>query len=159
MNNAGTVSGWRIDWSSPDDFRRTMDVNFHGMVGMVLALMPLLRRAKAARIVNVSSAAGYLASPFMGAYVASKHAIEGFSDVLRIELRELRIPVCVIEPTFHRTNLISNMDKVIESTFRSGKWVGTRGKGCGVLARGEGRAGRGRGTRSSGEGWYGGLDQ
>jgi len=97
-----------------------MDVNFHGTVGMTLAHMDLLRRAKAARIVNVASVAGFVAAPLMGTYACSKHAVEAFSDVLRIELREVGIPVIVIEPTFHQTNLLANMDQIIENTFKNG---------------------------------------
>ena len=120
MNNAGIAAGFLIAWNTPEDFRRNINVNYLGTVEMTLAHLPLLRKASRARIINVASVAGYTTAPGMAAYVASKHAVEGFSDVLRLELKAFKIPVCIMEPAFQRTNIINNLDKLIDDTFRRG---------------------------------------
>jgi len=120
VNNAGVAVGYLIEWSTSADFRRNMDVNYHGMVDMILAHLPLLRKAKHPRIINVSSAAGFTTAITMGGYTASKHAIEGFSDVLRLELAPFGISVSIIEPAFQRTNIIKNLDTLINSAYEAG---------------------------------------
>jgi NAD(P)-dependent dehydrogenase (short-subunit alcohol dehydrogenase family) len=111
-----------------------MDVNYHGTVNMTLAHLPLLRRAGRgrARVVNVASVAGFLTVPGMAAFTASKHAIEGFSDVLRLELGPFGIGVSVMEPSFQRTNIILNIDRQIEDAFQSGAPTPLRFRTCSV---------------------------
>ena len=121
VNNAGIAAGFLIEWSSIEDFRRNMEVNYLGGVQMTLAHLPLLRQAARARIVNVASVAGFATAPGMAGYVASKHAVEGFSDVLRLELKAFKIPVSIIEPAFQRTNIIRGLDQQFERAFNNGK--------------------------------------
>lgn len=70
---------------------------------MTQAVLPAMRGAGAGRIVNVGSIAGRLASPFMGAYAASKHAVEGLTDSLRRELQPFGVKVSLIRPGFINT--------------------------------------------------------
>jgi NAD(P)-dependent dehydrogenase (short-subunit alcohol dehydrogenase family) len=72
-------------------------VNLVGQVAVTQALLPNLRSARG-RIVNVGSIAGRSALPFLGAYAASKHALEAVTDALRVELRPFGISVTVVEP-------------------------------------------------------------
>jgi len=108
VNNAG------IGWSAPlelqpfDDFRKVIEVNLLGHVLMTKTFLPLMRKARAARIINIASLAGVLGAPRMSAYSASKFGIEGFSDCLRRELRHLDISVSVIEPGFAKTAIITS---------------------------------------------------
>jgi len=108
VNNAG------IGWSAPleyqpyDHFRKVIEVNLLGHVLMTKTFLPLLRKAKSGRIINIASLAGLLGAPRMSAYCASKFALEGFSDSLRRELRHLDIAVSVIEPAFAKTAIITN---------------------------------------------------
>ena len=74
---------------------------------MTRAILPYLKRTRGARIINVSSMAGLLASPGFGAYAASKHAVEGFSKSLREEMSPWGISVCNINPAFMKTPLIT----------------------------------------------------
>ena len=97
VNNAGIAVPAPLEYQPIDDFRRQIEVNLVGQVAVTQAFIPLLRAARG-RIVNVSSIGGRVAVPLLGAYAASKFALEGFSDVLRRELRPWGIHVAVMEP-------------------------------------------------------------
>ena len=101
INNAGIADPGPLTAISPDSLRRHFEVNVVGVLHMVQAFLPLLRTTaggRPGRIVNISSIAGRLAYPFMGAYAASKHALEALSDSLRRELLIYGVDVVVIEP-------------------------------------------------------------
>ena len=97
VNNAGIAVPAPLEHQPIDDFRRQLEVNLVGQVAVTQAFLPALRTARG-RIVNVSSIGGKVAVPLLGAYAASKFALEGVSDVLRRELRPWGIRVAVIEP-------------------------------------------------------------
>jgi NAD(P)-dependent dehydrogenase (short-subunit alcohol dehydrogenase family) len=97
VNNAGTALAMPLEFLPLDQLRRQLEVNLVGHVAVTQALLPNLRSARG-RIVNVGSIAGRSALPFLGAYAASKHALEAVTDVLRVELRPFGIAVSVIEP-------------------------------------------------------------
>jgi NAD(P)-dependent dehydrogenase (short-subunit alcohol dehydrogenase family) len=97
VNNAGIAVPAPIEHQPIDDFRRQIEVNLIGQVAVTQAFLAQLRAARG-RIVNVSSIGGKVAVPLLGAYAASKFALEGFSDTLRRELRPWGIEVSVIEP-------------------------------------------------------------
>lgn len=97
VNNAGTALAMPLEFLPLDQLRSQLEVNLVGHVAVTQALLPNLRAARG-RIVNVGSIAGRSALPFLGAYAASKHALEAFTDSLRVELRPFGIAVTVIEP-------------------------------------------------------------
>ncbi|MCF8532078.1 MAG: SDR family oxidoreductase [Reyranella sp.] len=103
VNNAGVSTPGPLSVQSPDTVRQHFEVNVIGVLHAVQAFLPLLRRPKGTpsppgRIVNISSLSGRIAYPFMGAYAASKHALEALSDSLRRELLIYGVDVIVIEP-------------------------------------------------------------
>jgi NAD(P)-dependent dehydrogenase (short-subunit alcohol dehydrogenase family) len=103
VNNAGVALPGPLLHQPIDEFRRQIETNVVGQLAVIQAFAALLgarpdRPEKPGRIVNMSSVAGSLASPFLGAYAASKHALEGFSDALRRELMIYGIDVIVIAP-------------------------------------------------------------
>ena len=104
VNNAGIAVAAVLEFAELDDLRRQLEVNLLGPVAVTRAFMPLLRRG-GGRIVNVSSNGGYVASPFLGPYSASKFAIEAISDSMRRELRRSGIEVSVIEPGSIQTEI------------------------------------------------------
>jgi len=106
VNNAGIGKGGHIDWISVDSMRKMMDVNFFGHVTMTKKFLPLLVSRRGSRVVNICSAAGYLAGPGMSSYAASKFALEAFSDCLRREMYSWGLQVSIIEPGFMRTPII-----------------------------------------------------
>jgi NAD(P)-dependent dehydrogenase (short-subunit alcohol dehydrogenase family) len=97
VNNAGIAVPGAVELLTTDDWRRQFEVNLFGAAAVTKALIPALVSGRG-RIVNVSSIAGFLAPPLLGAYAASKHALEGFSDALRRELQGTGVRVVVVEP-------------------------------------------------------------
>jgi NAD(P)-dependent dehydrogenase (short-subunit alcohol dehydrogenase family) len=105
VNNAGIVVPGMIEFLPLDELRRQLEVNVIGQVAVTQAFLPSLRRARG-RIVNVSSLAGLIASPFTGAYSASKFALEALTDALRMELRPWKIQVSLVEPGYIQTPIV-----------------------------------------------------
>jgi len=85
-----------------EEYRRIMETNFLGMVRMNQHVLPLMRGQGGGRIVMFSSINGLLGIPFQSAYVASKHAMEGYAECLQMETRPFGIQVCLVEPGDHR---------------------------------------------------------
>jgi NAD(P)-dependent dehydrogenase (short-subunit alcohol dehydrogenase family) len=97
VNNAGIAVASPLEVLPLDELRRQLEVNVLGQVAMTQALLPQLRRSRG-RIVFVGSIAGRSALPFLGAYAASKHALEAIADALRVELVPWGVGVSVVEP-------------------------------------------------------------
>jgi NAD(P)-dependent dehydrogenase (short-subunit alcohol dehydrogenase family) len=97
VNNAGYAVGGPIEFIDLDDLRRQLEVNVVGVVAVTQAFMPLVRKGRG-RIVIVGSVGGRTALPIVGAYAASKFALEGLADALRQELAPSGIQVSLIEP-------------------------------------------------------------
>ena len=98
VNNAGIGVGGALEFVPMEDLRWQFEVNVFGQVAVSQAMIPLMRRGDAGRIVNVGSIAGKVTTPFMGPYCASKHALESISDAMRMELRPWNIWCCIVEP-------------------------------------------------------------
>jgi NAD(P)-dependent dehydrogenase (short-subunit alcohol dehydrogenase family) len=103
VNNAGIGIGGPLLHQSLDEVRRHIEVNAIGALAVIQAFAPLLgadrtRAGKPGRIVNISSVAGRISAPFLGAYAASKRALEGMSHSLRRELMVYGIDVVIINP-------------------------------------------------------------
>src|SRR4051794_35262517 len=97
VNNAGVAISGPIEFVSPDELTRQLDINVVGQVRVTQAFLRLLREGRG-RLVNISSIGGRMALPLVGPYNASKFALEAVSDSLRRELRGQGIDVVVIEP-------------------------------------------------------------
>ena len=109
VNNAGfNISVGGAEESSIQQAREIFDTNFFGIVRMTLAVVPHMRHQGGGRIINIGSVLGFMAMPYMALYAATKHAIEGYSESLDHELRNMGIRVSVIEPAFMRTAIDSN---------------------------------------------------
>lgn len=108
INNAGVAGYSYIHETSLDDMKQIMDINYWGMVYCTHYALPSMIRRRKGKIVNVSSVVGKRAMPVMGAYSASKFAMEGFSESLRVEVKKYGIDVNVICPTTTKTDLVDN---------------------------------------------------
>src|SRR5216684_7141096 len=97
VNNAGIVVAGPLELIPIAMWRKQLEVNVIGQVAVTQAFLPMLR-AGCGRIVNMGSIAGRSALPFSGPYCASKFALEGLTDSLRMELRQFGISVSIIEP-------------------------------------------------------------
>ncbi|KAJ3254885.1 Retinol dehydrogenase 5 [Boothiomyces macroporosus] len=116
INNAGLVDGFFLELMTMEQFERTVNVNFIGVVRCCKAFIPLLRKAQNSRIVNISSAASFASLPGGSHYNASKAAVKSFGDCLRLELMPFGIKVVTIMPGFFATKIM-DQKKYIEDTF------------------------------------------
>ncbi len=98
VNSAGTVHPGYFRDLDLTVFREDMEINYFGIVHVTRAVAPDMIRRGAGHIVNISSVAGFLGVPGYAAYSASKYAVRGFSDVLRLELRPHGIGVSIVFP-------------------------------------------------------------
>jgi NAD(P)-dependent dehydrogenase (short-subunit alcohol dehydrogenase family) len=104
INNAGIATSGPLMHQPLEEIRLQFEVNVVGQIGVTQAFLPLLGASKdrhyekPGRIINISSVSGKIATPFIGAYVGSKHAIEGISHSLRRELQLYGIDVIIIAP-------------------------------------------------------------
>lgn len=110
FNNAGVAIGGTFEQVDEADFDWLMEVNFHAVVRLTRAFLPVLKQRDWARIVNVSSLFGLIAPPGNTAYCAAKFAVRGFSESLRRELEEAGSPVgvTVVHPGGINTNIARN---------------------------------------------------
>jgi short-subunit dehydrogenase len=123
VNNAGMAVVSKLE-DLPDlhHFKQVMDVNFYGMVYCTYYALPYIKEASG-RIVNVSSLGGVMAIPFNTSYIASKFAVNGFSDSLRMELTKAGVSVTVICPYWVVTEF---HERYLD---RNGKPKGPSGRG------------------------------
>jgi short-subunit dehydrogenase len=91
-----------------EEFDWVLRVNFRAAVGLTHALLPALLRSPGGHVVNLSSVFGLVTPPSQSAYVASKFALRGFSDVLRVELRDQGVGVTTVYPAGVRTRIATN---------------------------------------------------
>lgn len=103
VNNAGIAAPGPLIHLPTDDFRHQLEVNLVSVLIVTKAFVPLLGgdrslRGKPGRIINISSVSGKIGFPFVGAYAASKHGLEGFSETLRRELILFGIDVIIVGP-------------------------------------------------------------
>ena len=108
INNAGIVVTGAVLYIPAEEWRYQLEVNLLGVIRITQHFFPLLKKENASnlhprRIINISSISGLFASPFVGAYAASKYALEAMSDSLRRELFMYNIQVVLIEPGNIRT--------------------------------------------------------
>jgi NAD(P)-dependent dehydrogenase (short-subunit alcohol dehydrogenase family) len=106
VNNAGIAVGGPLEYITPEELRFQLEVNVVGLHAMTRAFLALVRRGRG-RIVHIGSISGRIASPFIGPYAASKHAVEALADALRQELAPEGLHVSVIEPGQVRTPIWS----------------------------------------------------
>jgi NAD(P)-dependent dehydrogenase (short-subunit alcohol dehydrogenase family) len=108
VNNAGVALGGTFEQVSEEDFDWLMEINFHGVVRMTRAFLPLLKASDEARIVNLSSLYGLVSPPGQAAYSASKFAVRGFSNALRHELARTSVGISVVHPGGVATSIATN---------------------------------------------------
>ncbi|WP_106516510.1 oxidoreductase [Streptomyces himastatinicus] len=108
VNNAGMGLMGAAEENSVAQAQGVFDVNVFGVMRMVKAVLPHMRARGRGRIINLSSVLGFLPSPYMAVYAASKHAIEGYSESLDHEVREHGVRVLLVEPAYTSTGFEAN---------------------------------------------------
>ena len=105
VNNAGfCVAGFAEDMTLAE-LRQQLETNFFGNVAMTKAALPIMRAQKSGHIITVTSVGGLLGQPMLSAYSASKYALEGWSESLRLETHSLGIRVALVEPGAYDTDI------------------------------------------------------
>jgi len=104
VNNAGYGVLAVAEATLPEQYRPLFEVNFFGLVEMTRAVLPVMRRQRSGHIINLSSKAGFVGSFGFALYSASKFAVEGYSEALAQEVKDLGIHVTIIEPGGFRSD-------------------------------------------------------
>ncbi|WP_020063129.1 oxidoreductase [Bacillus sp. 123MFChir2] len=119
INNAGYASGGFVEEIPIEEYRNQFETNVFGAIAVTQAVLPVMRKQKYGKIINVSSISGKMGFPGLSPYVASKYAIEGWSESLRLEVKPFGIDVSLIEPGSYNTNIWEIGQKLAESTSES----------------------------------------
>jgi NAD(P)-dependent dehydrogenase (short-subunit alcohol dehydrogenase family) len=109
VNNAGYDLAGSLEEMSINEFKAQFETNFFGVVRVIKTVLPIMREQRYGTIVNVSSVGGKVGIPLNSAYIASKFALEGLSDSIRLELQEFGIRVILIEPGVVRSKFFENV--------------------------------------------------
>ena len=113
VNNAGVVVTGPMETVTTEDWRKQLEINVIGQLAVTRAVLPRLRESRG-RVVFMSSLNGRLSMPLIGAYCASKFALEAAADALRIELRPWHIDVAIVEPAQTDTDMWRTADDMVE---------------------------------------------
>ena len=105
VNNAGFSTAGFAEDVTLSELRHQMETNFFGNVAMTKAVLPVMRKQRSGHIIQITSVAGRMAAPLLSSYSASKFALEGWSETLRIEVHSLGIRVVLIEPGDYDTDI------------------------------------------------------
>lgn len=108
INNAGFVVSGPAENISIEECKNQFETNYFGVVRVTCKLLPHFRENRKGKIINISSLAGLIGMPFQSQYSASKFALEGFTEALRLELLPFNVQVCNINPGDFRTSFTAN---------------------------------------------------
>lgn len=108
--NAGFGVSGSLEETSTATAKRQFETNFFGVHRMINAFLPLLRQQSDARVIVIGSLAGIFGIPFQGMYCASKFALEGYVETLRMEAGIFGVQVCLVQPGDYRTAFTENRD-------------------------------------------------
>jgi len=116
VNNAGVALMGAVEDTRIDEAKALFETNFFGVLRVCRAALPAMRRQRSGTIVNISSLSGVCGTPFSGLYSASKFALEGMSEALRLEVRRFGVRVVLVEPGDHDSELPQRRTTAAEAT-------------------------------------------
>jgi NAD(P)-dependent dehydrogenase (short-subunit alcohol dehydrogenase family) len=122
VNNAGYEFGGALEEFSIEEAKAQFETNFFGVIRVVKAVLPVMRKQKSGKIINISSLSGITPIPFMGIYSASKFALEGYTETLRHEVKPFNIHVSLIEPGFLKTAMMIHREVAAERVGEYFPW-------------------------------------
>jgi len=108
VNNAGRGLLGAVEEASDAEVRAVYDVNVFGLLAVTRAVLPVMRRQRSGRVLNITSVGGFTAGQGWGVYGSTKFAVEGISEAMRAELAPLGIHVIIIEPGVFRTDFLDD---------------------------------------------------
>jgi NAD(P)-dependent dehydrogenase (short-subunit alcohol dehydrogenase family) len=116
INNAGMHTGGPLETSPLENIKIQIDTNILGTVVLTREVLPYMRKQGGGTIINFSSIGGLMGLPIQGYYSTAKFAIEGFSEALRMEVKQFRINVVLINPGDFHTNNTANRRNFLAGT-------------------------------------------
>ncbi|HEY1406910.1 MAG TPA: SDR family oxidoreductase [Spirochaetota bacterium] len=119
VNNAGIYATNPIEMISDESIRNIIDTNIIGTINMTKMILPVFRKQKSGMIVNISSIAGKATFPYQTIYHGTKWAIEGISESLAYELKDINIRIKVVEPGMVKTNLYETVKNISPDNYPS----------------------------------------
>ncbi|BCS34980.1 short-chain dehydrogenase/reductase [Luteitalea sp. TBR-22] len=117
VNNAGVECHGSIEEMPMDRIIGTMNTNYFGAVRCIKAVLPRMREARSGCIINISSVAGRISNPPLGAYAASKFALEAMSEALAGEVKPFNIRVAIVEPGIQDTKMARTIEHEVTSIY------------------------------------------
>jgi NAD(P)-dependent dehydrogenase (short-subunit alcohol dehydrogenase family) len=118
VNNAGYAGAGFVEEIPVEEYRKQFETNVFGVIGVTQAVLPMMRKQRKGRIITISSISGRVGFPGLSPYVSSKHALEGWSESLRLEMKPFGIDVVIIEPGSFQTNIWSSGKQVTENSLK-----------------------------------------
>ncbi|MFJ7206984.1 oxidoreductase [Streptomyces sp. NPDC098789] len=116
VNNAGRGLLGAVEEASDTAVRAVYDTNVFGMLNVSRAVLPVMRRRRSGRVLNLSSLGGFSSSAGFGIYCSTKFAVEGISEAMHAELAPLGIGVTLVEPGYFRTDFLDGGSLHTEGT-------------------------------------------
>ena len=117
VNNAGIEHNNSIEELEMSDFKAVMETNYFGVLRCIKSVLPLMRKNRKGCIINISSVSGHIANTPLGAYSASKYALEAVSEALAGEVKPFNIRVAIVEPGIIDTQMAQNIKAGGESIY------------------------------------------
>ena len=115
VNNAGMGIGGPLEFATEAEIKEQMDTNFMGLVHFATAVLPYMRTQGSGKIIALSSIGGLMGLPFQGFYSASKFAIEGYCEALRLETKQFGVKVVVVRPGDFATGFTGSRKKTVDA--------------------------------------------
>ncbi|WP_078543309.1 oxidoreductase [Litchfieldia alkalitelluris] len=117
INNAGYAGAGFVEEIPLSEYRSQFETNVFGAIAVTQTVLPIMRKRRAGKIINVSSISGRVGFPGLSPYNASKYALEGWSESLRLEMKEFGVDVVLVEPGSYQTNIWSKGKQVTEKSM------------------------------------------
>ncbi len=125
VNNGGYADYGSMEEMSIEDAKRLFEVNMFGPGRLIQLVLPYMRKQSSGKIINISAISGKIYLPLGSWFVASKHALEGLSDCLRLETRKFGIDVVIIEPGMIKTTISNKMNDPLIKRSENGPFLET----------------------------------
>jgi len=116
INNAGFGLLGAVEEAMAAEIERIYATNVFGLLAVVRAVLPYMRRQRSGHVINISSIGGYAASPGWGIYCSTKFAVEAITESLAAELKPLGIHATIVEPGFFRTDFLDAQSLAVSPT-------------------------------------------
>jgi NAD(P)-dependent dehydrogenase (short-subunit alcohol dehydrogenase family) len=117
VNNAGFAGVGFVEEIPISEYRKQFETNVFGLIMVTQVCLPFMRMQRSGKIINISSISGIVGFPGLSPYTASKHAVEGFSESLRLEVKPYGIDVSLVEPGSYKTNIWTTGKQVAERSL------------------------------------------